>query len=206
MNAAKMANTYTFRGRINWALNPFPNGLTSTIKRTQEKTVGQIREQANKEEKEWGNKMIGQSANSNWTTLLGEGTVKDVLTLLGHTPRKPVPKGGYNPDWETDDYIWEVKTRNWTTTGTAGEKVLGTMYKYSDIPQLYGKPLKIVCVGYQEWELTYGPTKIFGEISSTKQAFLDLAKKFEIEYIKFSDLVQKIPLTEQYTYGIVDMP
>ena len=96
------------------------------------------------------------------------------------------------PDWETDKYIYEVKTRNWTTSGTAGEKVLGVMYKYSEIPELYGKPLKIVCVAYQEHELTYGNTKIFGEVCSSKKKFLDLAKSMDIEYIKFSDLVSQI--------------
>tara|TARA_Y100000992_G_scaffold299661_1_gene266797 strand:- start:1454 stop:1627 length:174 start_codon:yes stop_codon:yes gene_type:complete len=57
------------------------------------------------------------------------------------------------------------------------------MYKYSDIPVLYEKPLKIVCVAYQEWELINGPTKIFGEVSENKQRFLDLAKSINIEYI-----------------------
>ena len=75
--------------------------------------------------------MIGQESNGNWTTLLGENLVHDVLVLRGENPRKPKRMNGYEPDWETDEYIWEVKTRNWTTAGTAGEKVLGTMYKYS---------------------------------------------------------------------------
>ena len=42
--------------------------------------------------------------------------------------------------------------------GNSREKVFGTMYKYSDLPQIYGKPLYIVCVAYQEWELSYGNT------------------------------------------------
>ena len=66
------------------------------------------------------------------------------------------------------------------------------MYKYSEIPELYGKPLKIICVAYQEYELTYGNTKIFGELCSSKQKFLKLAKDMEIEYVKFSDLVSQI--------------
>ena len=44
----------------------------------------------------------------------------------------------------------EVKSRSWCTTGTAGEKVR-VPYKYADIPNLYNKPLMIVCVAYQEW-------------------------------------------------------
>jgi len=177
------------RGRIEWAINPYPNGTTEKIIKTNEHTCKQIRAQANKDEVEWGNLMIGQTSNKQWTTLLGEGLVRDVLKLLGKNPRNPQTKDGYRPDIETDDAIWEVKTRNWTVTGTAGEKVLGTMYKYSDIPTSYGKPLKIVCVGYQEYELTHGTTKIFGEVSANKKAYLDLARTQHVEYVKFSDLV-----------------
>ena len=109
--------------------------------------------------------MIGQSNNGQWTTLLGEGLVRDILELRGENPRKPERKGGFEPDWETDDYMYEVKTSNWWVAGTAGEKVLGTWIKYQDIPSLYGKPLKIVCVANQEYELEYGKVKYFGSIT-----------------------------------------
>jgi hypothetical protein len=161
--------------------------------KTFDKNVTQLRKESKAKEAEWGNNIIGQNGNGNWTTLVGEGLVYDVLKIRGENPRKPMKKGGYQPDWETDEYMYEVKTRNWTTTGTAGEKVLGVMYKYSDIPDLYGKPLKIVCVAFQEYELTNGPTKIFGdELSDRKKAYLELAKTQDIEYMKFSDLVASI--------------
>lgn len=173
----------------NWALNPYPNGLTTAIIPMNQQSVEQIRRAANIEEKQWGNTMIGQENNNNWTTKLGEGLVHDTLVLRGENPRRPLRIDGYNPDWETDEYIYEVKTRNWTTTGTAGEKVYGTMYKYSDIPEIYGKPLRIVCVAYQEWELGNSNTRIFGVISPQKQRFIDLAAEMGITYMKFSDLV-----------------
>jgi hypothetical protein len=177
------------RGRIEWAIKPFQNGTTEKIIKTNEHTCKQIRDQANKDEVKWGNRMIDQTSNKQWTTLLGEGLVRDVLKLRGKNPRNPQTKDGYRPDIETDDAIWEVKTRCWTVSGTAGEKVPGVMYKYSDIPTSYGKPLKIVCVGYQEYELTHGTTKIFGEVSANKKAYLDLARSQHVEYVKFSDLV-----------------
>jgi hypothetical protein len=173
---------------IDWALNPFPNGLTTKVQRTDSKTIAQVRADANASEKEWGNSMIGQKSNGNWTTLLGEGIVHDVLVMKGENPRKPKTKNGLSPDWETDDYIYEVKTRNWTTSGTAGEKVLAVPYKYSDVPELYGKPLRIICVGYQEWELTNGTTKLFGNVSESKKRLLDVYKEMNITYMKFSDL------------------
>lgn len=75
-------------------------------------------------------------------------------------------------------------------SGTAGEKVLGTWIKYQNIRELYGKPLRIVCVANQEYELEYGKIKYFGEnvTEKTKQA-LELAQSWDIWYIKFSDLV-----------------
>lgn len=148
---------------------------------------------AQEQEKLWGNKMSGQTGNGQWTTKLGEGLVRDVLELLGENPRHVVSKGGFEPDWETDDYIYEVKTRNWNVSGTAGEKVLGTWIKYQDIPDLYGKPLRIVCVGFQEHELTYGKTKYFGDnITEKTKQVLELGKSWGIEYIPFSQLITNI--------------
>lgn len=189
--------TEQFQEILLWALTPYINGVHTNIERTEENTVAQIREAANQQEKQWGNSMIGQISNGNWTTLLGEGLVHDVLVMRGENPRKPERRSGYEPDWETDDYIYEVKTRNWTTSGTAGEKVPAVMYKYSDIPEIYGKPLRIVCVAYQEWELTNGTTRIFGEVSPRKQRFLDLASEMGITYMSFSQLATQITGTTE---------
>ena len=144
-------------------------------------------------ERKWGNKMINQNDNGQFTTKLGEGLVKEILELRGENPKKVVKKEGFEPDWETDDYIYEVKTSNWWVDGTAGEKVLGTFIKYQNIPELFGKPLRIVCVAYQEYELEFGKTQYFGEnvTKKTKQA-LDLAKSWDIEYMRFSDLVKPL--------------
>jgi hypothetical protein len=154
------------------------------------KKISEQRKEQENAEKEWGNNMIGQSNNGQWTTLLGEGLVRDILELRGENPRKPERKGGFEPDWETDDYMYEVKTSNWWVAGTAGEKVLGTWIKYQDIPTLYNKPLKIVCVANQEYELEYGKVKYFGDnVSEKTKKILELARTWEIEYIKFSDLI-----------------
>lgn len=175
----------TLKERVDWALKK-PDAIIKKEGITKKKQ----KEDKSNEEKEWGNKMIGQKNNGQWTTLLGEGLVYDVLQLRGENPRKPVCKDGFKPDWETDEYIYEVKTSNWWVDGTAGEKVLGTFIKYQNVPELYGKPLKIVCVAYQEEELTNGKTKYFGNnITKKTQDILDLARSWNIEYVKFSDLV-----------------
>lgn len=175
----------TLKERITWALNKPP-----CIVKKPGITMALQKEKCKNNEKEWGNRMIGQSNNGQWTTLLGEKLVYDVLELRGENPIKVKRKGGFEPDWETDEYMYEVKTSNWWVTGTAGEKVLATWIKYSDIPELYGKPLRIVCVANQEYELEYGKVKYFGEnIPLKMKQVLRLAKSWDIEYMRFSDLV-----------------
>ena len=173
--------------RVEWATNK-----PSKIEKQDGTTIGKQKQDAEKKERIWGNKMIGQTNNGQWTTKLGENLVFDILKLRGENPKKVEHKGGFQPDWETDDYIYEVKTSNWWVSGTAGEKVLGTCIKYQDIPELYGKPLRIVCVAFQEYELTHGKTKYFGDITKKTKQLLDLARSWEIEYIKFSDLIEGI--------------
>jgi len=187
-NECNESNKCTLKERIMWALTK-----PSKIERKENMSIRQQKILQQKEEKEWGNKMINKTDCKQWTTLLGENLVKDILIMNGENPRKPETKNNFRPDWETDDYIYEVKTSSWEVDGTAGEKVLGTWIKYQDIPILYKKPLRIVCVAYQEWELTHGKTKYFGEkVSEKTKQVLELCKSWNIEYIKFSDLVKNM--------------
>tara|TARA_Y100000741_G_C18245607_1_gene555432 strand:+ start:130 stop:756 length:627 start_codon:yes stop_codon:yes gene_type:complete len=171
--------------RIKWATSK-----PIKLKRKSNKTIKKQKEEEKKKEAQWGNFMIGQTNNKQWTTKLGEKLVYDILTLRGENPIEVEKKDGFKPDWETDEYIYEVKTSSWWVDGTAGEKVLGTWIKYQKIPELYGKPLRIVCVAYQEYELEYGKITYFGKnITPRTQEILNLAKLWNIEYIKFSDLI-----------------
>jgi hypothetical protein len=146
-------------------------------------------------EKQWGNKIINQEENTQWTTKLGESFVFELLKMNGESPRRPKTINRYKPDIECDNFIYEVKTRNWSTTGTAGEKVLGAPFKYLDIPKLYGKPLKIICVAYQEYELTNGPTPVFDNVRPMHTEILEMYRnKYKIEYMKCSDLIKKLKL------------
>lgn len=85
------------RERVEWALKkPAP------IEKKADETIAKQKEKLKEEEKKWGNKMNGQIDNGQWTTKLGEGLVYDVLNLRGENPKKPLPKGGFQPDWETE--------------------------------------------------------------------------------------------------------
>ena len=174
--------------RIEWAIHK-----PQKIVKKEGITISKQRIIKQGEEKQWGNKMIGQTNNGQWTTLLGERLVFDILALRGENPRKVIRKGGFEPDWETDRYIYEVKTSNWYVSGTAGEKVLGTCIKYQNIPQLYSKPLRIICVANQEEELTNGKINYFGDnVTEKTKSILELVKSWGISYIPFSELISTI--------------
>ena len=104
----------------------------------------------------------------------------------------------YSPDLECDKYVYEVKGRNWTTTGTAGEKILGVPLKYGEVPHLYKKPLQIILVGYQEYEAKKGFA--FGDLldknnqTEELQESLAFYKERDIEYVAFTDILEKIGL------------
>lgn len=141
---------------------------------------------------EYGNIMIGTINNKNWSGILGESLVYTILKDNGLNPTRCKKINGFQPDWETDEYIYEVKTSNWQVSGTAGEKVYGTFIKYNTISELYKKPLKIICVAYQEYELTYGKVKYFDDKTEKIKKILKIAKdEWNIEYVKFSDFVNE---------------
>jgi len=148
-------------------------------------------------EKKWGISMIGYKTNQ-WTTKLGESLLKEALQTLGENPRRIGKRqAGENgkqliPDWETDNGLYECKARTYTTTGTAGEKILGSPWKYSDCRDLYKKPLYIVCMAYQQQEAD-GDFKLFGSQSLIRQRLLDYyQREAGIQYIRFTDLLSRV--------------
>jgi len=85
-----------------------------------------------------------------WTNKFGEHICEEIYFLLGKSVSKPIKQDHFQPDTEIDDAIIEAKAGTFYTDGTAGEKILGCPFKYADIPRLYGKPLKILCMGGAE--------------------------------------------------------
>jgi len=161
----------------------------------------------NKSEKLWGNTIIGGKRNGGqWTTKLCEKLALEGLIRLGRkNVRRTIAKKStlrskkYNPDLECDNYVYEVKGRNWTTPGTAGEKILGVPLKYGEVPKLYDKPLQIILVGYQEYEAREGFAcgDLLDKNEQTKELKESLAfyKERNIEYVAFTDILKKIGLT-----------
>ena len=130
-----------------------------------------------------------------WTTLFGETLVKYCIEIIDeekayHCKFIDKDKKTLRPDWETSKNIYEVKTRNYYTPGTAGEKILGVPIKYSDAKEITGKNVKIVIVAYQEWE-AINEFHIFKTKSNNRTSILDFYKeRLGITYVKFSDLFE----------------
>lgn len=181
---------------INWCFKP---ATTESLLTTSKSTLLKI---ANNDEKAWARTVIG-GAGSQWTTLLCQELVREALIEMGcknvsnakHVQGSITTKK-YHPDLQCDDIVYEVKGRSWSTSGTAGEKILGVPLKYGEVPIVYGKPLRIVLVGYQEYEARNGFA--FGDLLDSNNQTLSLKETIKffkdrnIEYVGFTDMLKQL--------------
>lgn len=161
------------------------------------------------EEQKWGNEVIGTAGGKQWTTILCQDLVMEALIKLGRknvrqttSLKSSLRPKKYDPDLECDEYVYEVKGRSWSTPGTAGEKILGVPLKYGELPRLYSKPLKIVLVGYQEYEaknkFAFGDLLDKGNQTIELKDSLKYFKEHNIEYVAFTDILKEIGLPYGY--------
>lgn len=128
-----------------------------------------------------------------WTNKFGEYICEEILILFGKKVSKPIKKEHYQPDYEVDDAIWEVKTGTFHTKGTASEKILGTPFKYAEIPDLYSKHLKILCIGGAERICREQYGNLVGvKCSFQKKKFLDFFKENRIEFVGVIDILKNL--------------
>jgi hypothetical protein len=149
-------------------------------------------------EDKWGQDMLrirrpDLKLDKQWTNKFGEHLCEEIFTLLGKQVSKPVNKQHYQPDAEVDDAILEAKAQTFFTSGTAGEKILGSPFKYAEVPQLYGKPLKILCMGGAEKVCRESYGNLPGEkTSAQKQKILECFREIGIEYIGATDVLKSL--------------
>ncbi len=149
-------------------------------------------------EDKWGQNILkirrpDLKLDKQWTNLFGEYICEEIYIILGKDITKPPKKENYQPDYEVDDSIIEVKTGTFYTNGTAGEKILGCPFKYADIPELYSKNLKIVCIGGAEKACREQYGNLEGpKCTRQKKKFLNFFKENRIEYIGVTDLLKSI--------------
>ena len=130
-----------------------------------------------------------------WTNRFGEYLCEELFLIQGCIVSKPEKKERFQPDLQTDDAVLEAKAQTFFTTGTASEKILGVPLKYADIPELYGKPLKVICLGGAE--VTCRNFGCFNDthISAKKRAFIDFYRQNNIEYVAATDILRRITST-----------
>jgi hypothetical protein len=149
-------------------------------------------------EDSWGRKVMklrrpDLSFDKQWTNKFGEYLAEELYTLLGKNVTIPLKRNNHKPDLEVDEFIIEAKAETYFTTGTAGEKILGCPFKYAEIPVLYNKPLKIICIGGAEKECR----EEYGNLSDLKctpqkKKFLDFFRENGIEYIGATDIINQL--------------
>lgn len=149
-------------------------------------------------EDKWGQEMLRKrrpdlKLDKQWTNKFGEHICEELYMLQGKVVSKPVKKEHFQPDSEIDIAILEAKAGTFFTSGTAGEKILGCPLKYAEIPELYGKPLQIVCMGGAEKVCREQYGNLPGaKCSAQKKKFLDFFRENKIEYIAASEILRSL--------------
>jgi len=148
-------------------------------------------------EDKWGRNILkirrpDLKLDKQWTNKFGEHLCEEIYTLIGKKVSKPVKKKNYQPDCQTENFIIEVKTGTFHTSGTAGEKILGCPFKYCEVPDLYSKPLKILCIGGAEKVCREQYGNLDGlKCSIQKKKFINFFKDNNIEYVGITDILKE---------------
>lgn len=142
--------------------------------------------------------------NKMWSSKFGEKLVELLLSqkypeVIHLNTLSPEQKRLYRnplcsklPDLETRDFFVEVKTRNYTTQGTAGDKVLAEPIFQRNYYEFLGKPLIIVLVGYMEYEVRVKNKTRFGIFDEQDTRFADFIASFHISFKGCSELLQPL--------------
>jgi hypothetical protein len=165
---------------------------------TSNKNKDTIRKEKKTFEDEWGRRTLkirrpDLKLDKQWTNNMGQHICEEIIILLGKKPFKPLNKNHYQPDSETDEAIWEAKAQTFYTDGTAGEKILGCPFKYAEVPNLYKKPLKILCMGgaericREQYGFLPGP-----KTTAEKNEFIEFYKQKNIECIGATDILKQL--------------
>lgn len=125
-----------------------------------------------------------------WTGVFGQHICEELCLLERKEFSKPAKKETHIPDLETPDSILEAKAETFYTQGTAGEKILGVTHKYRNVPVLYSKPLKVICLGgaekacREQYGILDGP-----KYDDAARDILEFHKRRGITYIGATDIL-----------------
>jgi hypothetical protein len=147
-------------------------------------------------EDDWGRSVMKArrpdlKLDAQWTNKFGEYLGQEMYLLLGKDGQKPQKKLNYEPDYEINDAIVEIKSGTYFTSGTAHEKILGCPFKYAELPRLYNKNVKILCIGGAEKLSTKYGNLGGRRLSPEKKCFLEFYKSMGIEYVSATSLLNQ---------------
>nr|WNL49571.1 hypothetical protein MarFTMF_055 [Marseillevirus sp.] len=176
-------------------------GDLSFLPSVEKKTIKQYTQKLKKYEDDWGRKILAKKRpdlklKGQWSGPFGEALCEEMCVLLGKHPRRPKKKENKMPDVETDEEIFEVKTQTYMTTGTASQKILSVPFLYCEIPELFGKPLKIVCIGGAEKLCRENYGVFCNDVCERKKKILEFYKEMGMEFLAFTELIQNYLSTE----------
>jgi hypothetical protein len=141
-------------------------------------------------EKKWGLGIIKQmkpkaKPSDKWTGPLGQCIIE---TLLPYGRKPKIYKGHPIPDWETDDFVFEIKSQSYNggDAGTAYEKV--GILKHRNVSTVYNKPLIIICFGFLEQILKNKSFKKDDRLHS----YIELGRSWDIKIVWGSDFIKDL--------------
>nr|WQM86862.1 hypothetical protein [Marseillevirus cajuinensis] len=176
-------------------------GDLSFLPSVERKTLKQYTAKLKKCEDEWGRKILSKKRpdlrlKGQWSGPFGEALCQELCILSGKEPKRPKKKEGKMPDVETEEEIFEVKTQTFMTSGTASQKILSVPFLYCKVPELYKKPLKILCIGGAE-KLCRESYGVFDQKHcETKKKFLEFYSGMGMEFVAFSEVLTNYLSTE----------
>lgn len=161
-------------------------------------SLTKLKELLHKKETEWG-MQITRSKSCQWSNDFHERLAYLVLEKLT-TVFEPKKVGHLEVDWESPNFLFEIKGRTYYCSGTAGEKIFCPFFwKYADLPELTGKPVLVILVGYQEVEAK----NIFKcsnsdrtTLSQFKRGILDYANNHNMHFVNLSELLTELTLAK----------
>jgi len=127
-----------------------------------------------------------------WSGPLGQHIAREILIISGYkSPIKPIRKCNMEPDFETEECVWEIKNGTYLTSGTAHEKIFGVPIKYAEVPIIYKKPLVILCLGKTDDVLShYNLDNTNIELENTNRwKCIEFFKKMDISFTSARSLL-----------------
>ena len=151
-------------------------------------------------ESAWGDELkrhLPTPTDASWTGPVGEHIAEALLAVAGRVVQPKKRYYHYNPtdkrtilsDGELDDYVLEIKSQTYYTSGTAGEKIPTVARKYAWVPRVSNKKVLVICLGKAEQiARTYC---LFKDPSAPAEdkAYQELDATFNIEYLAGTDLL-----------------